>query len=112
MATPGTVLLGTEGPDRLVGGRLQAGDTVGVFASFDGDTVGTTGHPNVTHLTIHKMLVTSVQGALAAVEDPDAPAEESATPAVPAEVSGRPRSGGCAGRGRARRTGSPARPAR
>lgn len=47
--------------DRVVGGKIQAGDTVGVFISLDGaaaedGTVGT-----ATQLTFHKVLVTGVQ---------------------------------------------------
>ncbi|MCB5272965.1 hypothetical protein BJG92_00477 [Arthrobacter sp. SO5] len=48
-------------PQRSVGGRLQAGDTVGVFVSLG---AGITKPPTeVTHLTLHKVLVTAVQGA-------------------------------------------------
>lgn len=55
-------------PERAVGGSLRAGDTVGVVLSFDpfdvpdgagGDQSEQT--PNMTHLTFHKVLVTSVQ---------------------------------------------------
>lgn len=46
--------------DRVAGGQLTAGDTVGVFVSF---TEGA-GQPGpTTHLAIDKVLVTSVQGA-------------------------------------------------
>lgn len=63
---------------RVVGGQLQAGDTVGVFVSFEGDP------EKRTNLEQHKVLVTAVQGAPTAA----APAkEEEATgngaPAVP-----------------------------
>lgn len=63
--------------DRVVGGRLNAGDTVGVFVSFDSGAEATGGP--TTHLLFHKMLVTSVQGI-------DAPAEEGT--AVPPPVPG------------------------
>jgi pilus assembly protein CpaB len=55
-------------PERAVGGSLRAADTVGVVLSFDpfdrqdgqgGDAGEQT--PNMTHLTFHKVLVTSVQ---------------------------------------------------
>ena len=61
-------------PERAMGGRVRAGDSVGVFISFepfdlegqipDGQggveqLKGKTG--NTTHLTLHKVLVTSVQ---------------------------------------------------
>ena len=41
-------------PQRALGGRIQAGDTVGVLLSFSTD-------PNTTHLQFHKVLVTRVQ---------------------------------------------------
>lgn len=65
------------GPDRVVGGQLAAGDTVGVFASFDSGTSGPT-----TQLVFHKVLVTSVQGAPAAAEGKDGTA--ATAPPVPA----------------------------
>jgi pilus assembly protein CpaB len=47
-------------PQRSAGGQLRAGDTVGVFVSLG---TGLTKPPeNVTHLTMHKVLVTAVQG--------------------------------------------------
>ncbi|HEX9087837.1 MAG TPA: RcpC/CpaB family pilus assembly protein [Arthrobacter sp.] len=48
------------GPDRVAGGQLIAGDTVGIFVSFT-DGAGP-GSPT-THLAFQKVLVTSVQGA-------------------------------------------------
>ncbi|MDQ6755210.1 MAG: RcpC/CpaB family pilus assembly protein [Actinomycetota bacterium] len=48
-------------PQRVAGGALAAGDTVGVFISLDGALNGTPGP--VTHLTMQKVLVTAVQGA-------------------------------------------------
>lgn len=47
------------GPDRTVGARIKAGDTVGIFISFASS--GTT--PAMTHLVFQKVLVTNVQGA-------------------------------------------------
>lgn len=48
------------GPDRLVGGQLAAGDTVGIFVSFAEGA----GHDGpTTHAVFHKVLITSVQGA-------------------------------------------------
>jgi pilus assembly protein CpaB len=49
-------------PQRVAGGALAAGDTVGVFISLDGALNGTPPGP-VTHLTMQKVLVTAVQGA-------------------------------------------------
>jgi pilus assembly protein CpaB len=53
-------------PQRMVGGRLDPGDTVGVFISLGSGTL----QPPVpvTHLTMHKVLVTAVQGLPAPVE--------------------------------------------
>ncbi len=50
-------------PARALGGRLAAGDTVGVFLSFDPFEVSRDGDktPNTTHLELHKVLVTGVQ---------------------------------------------------
>jgi pilus assembly protein CpaB len=50
-------------PARALGGRITAGDTVGVFLSFDPFDIGNTGEktPNVTHLELHKVTVTRVQ---------------------------------------------------
>jgi pilus assembly protein CpaB len=48
---------------RVVGGQLTAGDTVGVFVSFDGEE----DREAKTAQDLHKVLVTSVQGAPTAV---------------------------------------------
>jgi pilus assembly protein CpaB len=63
LQTPGTVPApaGTEEvsvllePQRANGGRLAAGDTVGIFVSID--------EPPSTHAVLHRVLVTQVQGA-------------------------------------------------
>ena len=55
-------------PQRAVGGRLAAGDTVGVDLSLQGT-------PPQTHAVLHRVLVTQIQGA------PAAPAEAPADPA-------------------------------
>jgi pilus assembly protein CpaB len=68
LETPGTVAAPEGmhevtiqlGPDRVVGGQLTAGDTVGVFVSFDSGTAS--GGPE-THLLFHKVLITTIQGA-------------------------------------------------
>lgn len=53
------------GIDRVVGGHIQAGDTVGVFVSLGDAAAATEGAPaasgNGTQLTFHKVLVTAVQ---------------------------------------------------
>jgi pilus assembly protein CpaB len=62
-------------PQRAVGGRLAAGDTVGVFISQEGST----------HVVLHRVLVTQVQGAPAqaeASEDVETASAGSAAPAA------------------------------
>ncbi|ACL42393.1 conserved hypothetical protein (plasmid) [Pseudarthrobacter chlorophenolicus A6] len=65
------------GPDRVVGGQLAAGDTVGVFVSF---TEGAGPKGPTTHLAFQKVLVTSVQGAPA---EPTGKAAATAPPGPP-----------------------------
>jgi pilus assembly protein CpaB len=60
-------------PQRAVGGRLAAGDTVGVLVSIDEEKKG-----QMTHAVLHDVLVTEVQGAPAPV-DPDAEAASDGT---------------------------------
>jgi pilus assembly protein CpaB len=50
-------------PARALGGRITAGDTVGVFLSFDPFDIGTSGEKtaNSTHLELHKVMVSRVQ---------------------------------------------------
>ena len=79
MQTPGTVAVpkGLQevsvllDPQRAVGGRLAAGDTVGVYLSL-ADPM------KQTHAVLHRVLVTQVQGAPAA---PDPEAEAAVDPA-------------------------------
>lgn len=59
-------------PQRVVGGQVLPGDTVGVFVSSNGKT----------HLVLHKVLVTRVQGGVVPVQ-PTA-GEEPAPAAAPA----------------------------
>jgi pilus assembly protein CpaB len=61
-------------PQRVVGARLSAGDTVGVYLS-QGEPVGQ------THAVLHQVLVTQVQGA------PAAPAPTTGTAVDPAASS-------------------------
>jgi pilus assembly protein CpaB len=54
-------------PERAVGGRLAAGDTVGVYVSYKlPDGTG------VTHVVLHQVLVTQVQGGIVAAKSADA----------------------------------------
>ncbi|MFI7496133.1 Flp pilus assembly protein CpaB [Kocuria sp. M4R2S49] len=65
-------------PDRVVGGQLEAGEFVGIFASFEEGP----GDKPATELVFHRVLVTSVQGAPAAAEaGGDEPTAD--TPPVP-----------------------------
>ena len=50
-------------PQRAVGGRLRAGDTVGVLVSLS--------EPKETHAVLHRILVTQVQGAPVAAPAPE-----------------------------------------
>ena len=66
-------------PQRTVGGRLAAGDRVGVFVSQtlpDGT--------NQTHVVLHRVLVTQVQGAPGAAPADD-PVDEAATGSAPVD---------------------------
>lgn len=59
---------------RVIGGELQVGDTVGVFVSAELTVVAPDGAEtttDVTHLILHKALVTAVQGAVAVTTDED-----------------------------------------
>ncbi|UKA53167.1 hypothetical protein LFT45_15700 [Arthrobacter sp. FW305-BF8] len=64
-------------PQRLVGGRVVAGDTVGLFATFDGDIKDSV-FPPTTGRVLHKVLVTSLQRAEATQQR--APASPSSGP--------------------------------
>lgn len=62
-----SVLLDSQ---RVLGSNLAAGDTVGVFVTRSGET----------HLALHKVLVTRVQGGLTAPVTEDAAAESAPAP--------------------------------
>ena len=78
LRTPGTVPVPAGAaevsvllePERAVGGRLAAGDTVGVFLSLKQDAGG------ATHAILHRVLVTQVQGAPTPVDPAAADAPE------------------------------------
>lgn len=65
-------------PQRAIGGRLAAGDTVGVFVSL--------ADPPSTHIVLHHVLVTQVQGAPAPVDpasaDPETASAGAAAPSA------------------------------
>jgi pilus assembly protein CpaB len=63
--------------ERVVGGKISAGDTVGVFLSADAAAGGASG----TQLTFHKVLVTAAQfsnGSAAKTQDESAEGEKNA----------------------------------
>jgi pilus assembly protein CpaB len=64
-------------PQRLVGGRIVAGDTVGLFVTFGGANAKDSPLPSTTGRVLHKVLVTSLQRAEAtqatAPASPNAP---------------------------------------
>ena len=62
-------------PQRAVGGRLVAGDEVGVFISQT--------EPVTTHAVLHRVLVTQVQGAPAPADAETGTATASAGSAAP-----------------------------
>ncbi|MEV7606263.1 Flp pilus assembly protein CpaB [Paenarthrobacter sp. NPDC089322] len=61
-------------PQRVVGGRVVPGDTVGIFISMASGGIEAKPDKETTELTIHKVLVTAVQRA------PEAAASNSSTP--------------------------------
>jgi pilus assembly protein CpaB len=65
-------------PQRAVGGRLSAGDRVGIFLSMRGD-------PATTHSVLHEVLVTQVQGAPSPAAPP---ADDAAAPVSAPAPSG------------------------
>jgi pilus assembly protein CpaB len=69
-------------PQRAIGGRLAAGDTVGVFVSM----AGADGKP-VSHAVLHDVLVTQVQGAPAPVDPAAATESGTASAGAPAPSS-------------------------
>ena len=85
LRTPGTVAV-PEGlqevsvllePQRAVGGRLAAGDTVGVFVSQALET------GPASHAVLHRILVTQVQGAPPPVDPAGEPQAETASAGTP-----------------------------
>ena len=50
-------------PQRVVGGQLAAGDHIGIFISLKGGGIEASPEKETTQLTLHKVLLTAVQGA-------------------------------------------------
>ena len=69
-------------PKRVVGGRINVGDHVGFFLSFEAGAYKAKGEDATTQLTVHKALVTAVQRAPQA-----ASSEKPADGADPADTS-------------------------
>ncbi|MGY2745472.1 Flp pilus assembly protein CpaB [Pseudarthrobacter sp. O4] len=74
-------------PQRVVGGRLVAGDHIGIFISLKGGGLEAKPEKETTQLTIHKVLVTAVQRAPVATpasqpstDGTTAPAEDTSLP--------------------------------
>ncbi|MGJ9404127.1 Flp pilus assembly protein CpaB [Arthrobacter sp. KK5.5] len=57
-------------PQRMVGGKVNAGDTVGVFVSFDDGAVEDDPKLSTTQRVFHQVLVTTVQRAEATADEP------------------------------------------
>ena len=64
---------------RAVGGHLHAGDTVGIFVTFDKGAVPAAQGPESTDLTFHKVLLTAVDGAASSGSGSDASKPAAAT---------------------------------
>ena len=71
--------------ERVVGGKLFAGDTVGVLLSFKADDKSNL--PDQTQLTFHKVLVTAVQDASGAISDDGDSSSEDSTSSLNANKS-------------------------
>ncbi|MET4133942.1 RcpC/CpaB family pilus assembly protein [Pseudarthrobacter sp. PvP090] len=67
-------------PQRVVGGRVAAGDHVGVFINLKDGGIEAKPEKQTTQLSIHKVLVTAVQRAPVATPSP-APSENGSAPA-------------------------------
>ena len=67
-------------PQRVVGGRLVAGDHIGIFISLKGGGIESKPDKETTQLTLHKVLVTSVQRAASTTPSPEPTASVSAAP--------------------------------
>lgn len=67
-------------PQRVVGGRLTAGDHIGIFISLKDGGIEAKPEKETTQLTLHKVLVTSVQRAASAAPSPEPTAGGSGAP--------------------------------
>ncbi|MCB5292792.1 Flp pilus assembly protein CpaB [Arthrobacter sp. SO3] len=67
-------------PQRVVGGRLVAGDHIGIFISLKNGGIEAKPDKETTQLTLHKVLVTAVQRAATANPSPQPTASGSGVP--------------------------------
>lgn len=72
-------------PQRVVGGRIAAGDHIGIFINLKDNGIEGKPDKQTTQLTLHKVLVTAVQRAPVATPSPQptaggAPTEDTALP--------------------------------
>ena len=67
-------------PQRVVGGRIAAGDHIGIFINLEAGGLEAKPEKQTTQLTIHKALVTAVQRAPSAGPSPQ-PSPDSTAPA-------------------------------
>ncbi|MDR6505357.1 Flp pilus assembly protein CpaB [Arthrobacter oryzae] len=74
-------------PQRVVGGRLQPGDHVGVFISMKAGGIESKADKETTQLSIHKVLVTAVQRAPEAAAANPAPTASAGTQPEPRDVN-------------------------
>lgn len=68
-------------PQRVVGGRIAAGDHIGIFINLKAGGLEAKADKETTQLTVHKVLVTSVQRAPVASPSPAPSANGSGAPA-------------------------------
>ena len=68
-------------PQRVVGGRIAAGDHVGIFINLKSGGLEAKPEKETTQLTIHKVLVTAVQRAPSPPRSPQPSADGATRPA-------------------------------
>jgi pilus assembly protein CpaB len=61
-------------PQRTVGARIVAGDTVGMFISFPAGPTETNGPPETTQFVFHRLLITGIQRTAAPAQEESAEA--------------------------------------
>jgi pilus assembly protein CpaB len=74
-------------PQRVVGGRVEAGDHVGIFISMNAGGIESKPEKESTQLSIHKVLVTAVQRAPDGAVAKPAPSASAGTEPDPRDVN-------------------------